>query len=250
MLGKIKILYTTVLFRIKRCRWRFLPWKYQLEEIDEYGLLAPRFIRCIFRVYWSLTPLAAIFWGLEKLSDRYKHKRVLKWCFRDEKPSHKLVDVVVILALLFSIVIWVFLAMPLNIPIAVKWIIIILSVWRLIDIFAAWWWVHLMARSKTVKYAIGSRIADEREEPAPIRSIILVLINWVEIVFIFTNISSISMCVPAYDNLYYRLSIMVLDWGNGPPAPWLEALVFYLQIIFALLFILVIIQRAVSLIKK
>lgn len=133
-----------------------------------------------------------------------------------------------------------------NIPIFFV-IVMILLILRLVDLLQVSFNVLLFDRIRTGKnYQIAS----------PTRLLILNLFNYVEITIIFGIIGFLARnsfypsFQSAWDSLYYSIGVITTIGSNVEPIAWQGRVMFLSEIILGLVFILLIIGRAISLLPS
>ena len=206
---------------------------YVISKNNEEGFLSKFLIKCVHSIYGQWSPIHCLSNSLKRISGNKETQ----------------VEIIVVLSVVILFSVWLlmhFLKPPYSgliwIPL---WILITLLILRLTDILCAWIWVNIIARS----HSIYIKDAQKHSNPSPIRLLLLTSINWLEIVFIFSILLTLAKGSNVIANFYRSISIMTLNWFKSPQS-WQETTLFYAQLMFALLFIFIIIQRVLSLIRN
>lgn len=188
------------------------------------GFIVP-LLTCIFTFLKSLSPLTII----SHLVDKFLHK-----CW---KESHLLVEIYVmawLLLLLFFV--WLVSIDKLSLIVALIFII-----WRLTDISQSWFNIFVRIRPRVL---------------SPVRSLILAVINYFELVIIFGLLAFFNgnNFYPPIENITQSLrhSIGIITTMGSPydPATIITGFTYYIEIGFGLAFLVVIISRILSLYKE
>ncbi len=147
-----------------------------------------------------------------------------------------------VIAIIFTLLLWKYDSLASSYPFRV--FICAILIWRLSDILQAWLKIFLVGRA---------------EVASPSRSVILTLINYIEIAIIFGIIAFANedFFTPTFgsilNSLRYSfntiLPVIPID-QTFIPHYCLGNVIFYSEIAFELLFILVIIQRVLSLFRE
>lgn len=130
-----------------------------------------------------------------------------------------------------------------NYPVLLSVIFVLLLLWRLIDILQRWW--HVL-------------FVPPLNAKAP-RIIILVLINYLEVVIVFGVIGFLGKISPYYnppseiqvwDGLRASVGILTPLGIPNVPSTWHTGILFYVEYIIGLIFLVVVINLALSQIKN
>ncbi len=209
-------------------------------EKTEHGWISPILISVSHYWYWKLS-LSMLVKNVHSQSRKYK-----------------IVDLLIILS--FGIVIISFYWLTSNWGSATNVykdvfnvVLLTILIYRIIDILLVWFYVHLVARSKTVT------ILDEDKksiatygEPYAIRTLLLVFINFFEVITIFAVFAFITnpFIDTRWQSFFYSIGTITTIGVSKEPAHFSSQLLFAVELIYGLFFILIVIQRTLDLFKR
>lgn len=117
-------------------------------------------------------------------------------------------------------------------------LIAILLIWRLLDISQAW---------------LNTYKDREVHSRSPVRSLILVFLNYLELTLIFGILAFVCRYdfYPAFDNaiqsLRYSIGVITLLGSKYDPGTWLGGIIYYSEFIYGLVFLVIVINRVLAL---
>jgi len=163
---------------------------------------------------------------------------IIKNCSKGWWQSYRAVEFYVLLRLFFAVLCFVALAMfPFLILYCPFYIVLLFLAWGLLDIFQAWLGIFILKPSSIY---------------SPPRSLILALINYAEIVIVFAvlvfsfNDSFTPRFYSIWQSLRYSIGIATTLGSIYEPSKLVGYLLFYGEILFILVFVLVVVNRVLS----
>ena len=194
---------------------------------QENGCIVP-LLTVVFKIFKCVSPLTIV-------------ARLVRLFHKSWEPSPVAVDIYVLIWCFFLIFLACLVATIQSFSLVALTVISAILVWRLLDISQSWFNIFLRRKVEVV---------------APVRSLVLAVINYLELWLIFGLLSFLFR----YGNFYppfetitqsLRHSIGVITtMGSGfDPASVGGALLYYFEIAFGLGFLIVIISRVLSLFR-